>query len=145
MYLKLKILRFLFIYCFMKLTNSMSIQKRNFSLKLWAFLMMITWLKFSLPGANQPGSLIQQKGMTFDHDFGHSFPLFTSLIKKEGRIKGECIAKIVIKSHAFLLDRIFGREYKYIYNIMSSRQGQYRQIAKQGFFKRMKQHKNKMQ
>ena len=27
------------------------------------------------------------KGMTFDHDFGYSFPLFPSLLKKEGRRK----------------------------------------------------------
>ena len=32
------------------------------------------------------------------------FPLFSSLLKKEGRRKGEWIAKFVIKSHAFLLD-----------------------------------------
>ena len=32
---------------------------------------------------------IKQKGMTFDHDFGYSFPLFSSLLKKEGRRKGE--------------------------------------------------------
>ena len=25
---------------------------------------------------------IEQKGMTFDHDFGYSFPLFSSLLKK---------------------------------------------------------------
>ena len=39
--------------------------------------------------------------MTFDHDFGYSFPLFSSLLKKnfkKGRRKGEWIAKIVIKS-----------------------------------------------
>jgi hypothetical protein len=27
---------------------------------------------------------IEQKGMTFDHDFGYSFPLFSSLLQKEG-------------------------------------------------------------
>jgi len=27
--------------------------------------------------------------MTFDNNFGYSFPLFSSLIKKEGRRKGE--------------------------------------------------------
>jgi hypothetical protein len=42
--------------------------------------------------------------MTFDHDFGYSLPLFSSLLKKEGRRKGEGIAKIMIKSHAFLLN-----------------------------------------
>ena len=48
--------------------------------------------------------MIDQKGMTFDHDFGCFFPLFSSLLKKEGRRKGEWIAKIVIESHAFLFD-----------------------------------------
>ena len=51
-------------------------------------------------------NLIDQKGMTFDHDFGYSFPLFQSLLEKQGRRKGECILKIVIKNHAFLLDLI---------------------------------------
>ena len=41
---------------------------------------------------------IEQKGMTFDHGFGYSFPPFSSLLEKEGRRKGEWIAKIVIKS-----------------------------------------------
>ena len=33
---------------------------------------------------NQPckESMIEQKGMTFDHDFGYYFPLFFSLLKK---------------------------------------------------------------
>jgi hypothetical protein len=43
--------------------------------------------------------------MTFDHDFGYSFPFyFSSLLKKEGREKENEVAKIVIKSNAFLLD-----------------------------------------
>jgi hypothetical protein len=33
--------------------------------------------------------VIEQKGMTFDHDLGYSFPLFSSLLKKEERRKGE--------------------------------------------------------
>jgi hypothetical protein len=45
--------------------------------------------------------------MTFDHEIGYYFPLFSSLLKKEGRRKGELISKIVIKSHALLLDLIF--------------------------------------
>ena len=49
-----------------------------------------------------PIQLIEQKGMTFDHDFGYFF--FSSFLKKEERRKGEWLAKIVIKSHAFLLD-----------------------------------------
>ena len=49
---------------------------------------------------------IEQKGMTFDHDFSYSFPLWSSLIKK-GRRNREWIAKIVIKSHAFLLLHLF--------------------------------------
>ena len=46
------------------------------------------------------------KGMTFDHDFGYSFPLFSSLLKKEGRRKGE-FRKIVKQSHAFQPGLIF--------------------------------------
>ena len=52
-------------------------------------------------------SWIERKGMTFDHHFGYSFPL----LKKEGKRKGDCIAKIVIKSHAFLLDLVLGTHY----------------------------------
>ena len=36
--------------------------------------------------------VIEKKDMTFDHDFGCSFPLFSSLLKK-GRIKGELSSK----------------------------------------------------
>ena len=43
--------------------------------------------------------------MTFDHDIGYSFPLFSYLLKNEGRRKWESIAKIIIKGHAFLFDR----------------------------------------
>ena len=32
---------------------------------------------------------IDQKGMNFDHDFGYSIPLFSSLLKKDERRKGE--------------------------------------------------------
>ena len=39
--------------------------------------------------------------LNFDHDLGYSFPLFSSLLKKGGRRKGEWISKIVIKIHAF--------------------------------------------
>ena len=56
---------------------------------------------------------IEQKCMTFDHDFGYSFPLFSSLLKKEGRRKGEWIAKIVIKSNAFLLDQCVVKQIKF--------------------------------
>ena len=51
--------------------------------------------------------LIVHKGMTFDHVFGYSLTLFSSLPKKEGRRKWEWIAKIVIKSHAFRVDLFF--------------------------------------
>ena len=37
--------------------------------------------------------------MTFDHDFGYSILLLSSLLQKTEK------AKIVIKSHAFLLDQ----------------------------------------
>ena len=40
--------------------------------------------------------------MPFDHDFDSNF---FSLLKKGRRREGEWITKIVIKSHAFLLDR----------------------------------------
>ena len=33
---------------------------------------------------------IEKKGMTFDHDFGNSLPLFSFLFKKERRRKGKC-------------------------------------------------------
>jgi hypothetical protein len=29
--------------------------------------------------------ILEQKGMTFDHDFGYSLSFFSSLPKKEGR------------------------------------------------------------
>ena len=48
--------------------------------------------------------IIEQKGMTFDHDLFLS-PFFFLPEKKVGRRKGEGIAKIAIKSHAFLLDQ----------------------------------------
>ena len=48
--------------------------------------------------------MIEQKSMTFNHDVCYSFPLFSSLLNTEGRRKGEWIAKIMIKSHAFLPD-----------------------------------------
>ena len=50
--------------------------------------------------------MLEQNGMTFDPDFGYSFPLFSSILQKEWRRKGEWISDIVIKSHAFLLDHI---------------------------------------
>ena len=50
--------------------------------------------------------LIEQKGMIFDHDFGYSFPLFSSLLKIQGREKENKVAKIVIKRYAFLLNLI---------------------------------------
>ena len=31
--------------------------------------------------------LIEQKGMTFDHDFSNCFRLFSSLLKKRGKMK----------------------------------------------------------
>ena len=41
----------------------------------------------------------------FDHDFCYSFPLFSSLLKKREEEKENLVAKLVIKSHAFLLDQ----------------------------------------
>jgi hypothetical protein len=44
--------------------------------------------------------------MTFDHDFGDSYPLFSSLLKKEREeVKENELAKMVIKCHVFLLDQ----------------------------------------
>ena len=48
--------------------------------------------------------LIGQKGMNKNHKFCYSFPLLSSLLKKEGRRKWEWRVKILIESHAFLLD-----------------------------------------
>ena len=50
--------------------------------------------------------------MTFDHDFGYSFPRLSSLLKKREEEKENEVANIVIKSHAFLLDILFKREEK---------------------------------
>ena len=47
---------------------------------------------------------IEHKDMTFDHDFGYSFQRFSSLLKKSEEEKENELAKILIKSHAFLLD-----------------------------------------
>ena len=41
------------------------------------------------------------KGMNFDYDFGYSFPLFSSLLKKEGKRKNNELAKLLIKVYAF--------------------------------------------
>ena len=83
--------------------------KRKYSDKfLFCFYACPRAGKFYPTGENlKPPLTIEQKGMIIYHDFGYSFSLFTSLLKKEGRRKGEWIAKIVIKSHAFLLDRIW--------------------------------------
>ena len=49
---------------------------------------------------------IEQKGMTFDHDFGYLFPLYSFLLtSKREEEKDNELSKIVIKGHAFLLDR----------------------------------------
>ena len=45
--------------------------------------------------------LMEQKGMTFNHDFCYLILLFSSLLKK-GEKENE-VAKIVIKSHTFLV------------------------------------------
>ena len=37
---------------------------------------------------------IEQKGMSFDHDFGYSFALFSSLVKKRGKKENE-VAEII--------------------------------------------------
>ena len=55
----------------------------------------IRWLKYE----------IEQKGMTFDHDFCYSFSFSSSLFFKEGREKGKIITKLMVKIHAFLLGK----------------------------------------
>ena len=50
--------------------------------------------------------MIEQKGMTFDHNFGYSFPIFFYLLKQDEEEKENEFAKIVIKGHAFLLDHL---------------------------------------
>ena len=50
--------------------------------------------------------MIEQKGKNFDHDFGYTFSLLSSLLKKEGREKENEVSKIVIKSRAFLLHQL---------------------------------------
>ena len=47
---------------------------------------------------------IEQKGMTSDHDFGYSPSRFSFLLNKRKQLKKK--AKIVIKSHEFLLDQM---------------------------------------
>ena len=59
--------------------------------------------KISLIIQHSAQKKIEQKGMPFDHDFGYSFLLLSSLLKKEEREKKNEVAKIVIKSHTFLL------------------------------------------
>ena len=49
--------------------------------------------------------LIEQKGMTFDHDFGYFLPLFSSLLQKRGKKKRRMKSKNRVQSHAILLDR----------------------------------------
>ena len=49
---------------------------------------------------------IEQKGMTFDHDFCYLFSFSSSLFYKEGEERGKRITKVVVKSHAFLLDQL---------------------------------------
>ena len=59
--------------------------------------------------------VIEQKGMTFDQDFVYSFPLFSSLLKKEGIRIREWIAKIDWSSRkAFLLITIFAIHYPFL-------------------------------
>jgi hypothetical protein len=48
--------------------------------------------------------MIEQKGITFDHDVYLPFSFPSSLFFWEGREKGKRITKVVVKSHAFLLD-----------------------------------------
>ena len=49
--------------------------------------------------------MIEQEGMTFDHDFGYFSP-FLFPPKKRKEEKENEVAKIMIKSHAFLLGQL---------------------------------------
>ena len=61
------------------------------------------------PRSNQEkGIAIDQKGMTFDYDFWLFSSPFLFPPKKAGRRK----AKIVLKSHAFILDQEFKKPKK---------------------------------
>ena len=62
---------------------------------------------------------MEQKGMSFDHDFCYLILLFSSLLKKDGREKENEVAKNVIKSHTFLFlqPRIPGLESQIVFNI----------------------------
>ena len=42
---------------------------------------LIIFLPFYINHNSSPLKWIEQKGMTFDYDFGYSFPLFSSLLK----------------------------------------------------------------
>ena len=96
-------IRFFFFFCFcywlIKKQMPLNIIKEK----------SLTYTKWHLPcfdlNLRSYGQLfVEQKGLTSDYNFGYYFPPFFSLLKKEGRRKDEWIAKIVIKSHAFLLD-----------------------------------------
>ena len=50
------------------------------------------------------------KGMTLDHDFGYSFPLLSSLLKKDGRRNGEWISKNRDQKSCFSA-RLFKKNY----------------------------------
>ena len=55
-------------------------------------------------------TLDRAERLDLNHDFGHSFPSFLFSSKKKRRRKGKRIAKIVILSHAFLLDSTLASE-----------------------------------
>ena len=52
-----------------------------------SFINLIIYLSIFSP------LMIEQKGMTFDHNFGYSFPLFSSLLKKRGQKKRRMVSK----------------------------------------------------
>ena len=49
-------------------------------------------------------NMIEQKGMTFEHNFCYFILRFFISLFVGGRRKGKRITKVVVKSHAFLLD-----------------------------------------
>ena len=74
-------------------------------IKIYTNILLFHYRLLVLPHLCVVG-VIEQKGMTFDDDFGYSLPpfLFAPKKKREEEKENE-VAKIVFKSNAFLLDQ----------------------------------------
>ena len=95
---------FLFVCFLTKICVNKKLTKQHRPISTYQKRHLFLPLPFSI--LKPTNKRIEQKGMTFDHDFCYSLPLFYSLLKKEGRRKKEWIAKIMIRCHAFLLNQI---------------------------------------